>query len=77
MAMNGTALGDAIVAAMKVANPAITGTVEAELKTAFEAVGGAIVAYMVANTQVTVDATSSSNIKTNGTATTLPAGCIS
>lgn len=72
MAMSGTAMGDAVVAALKVANPAITGAIETEMKAAWEIIAGAIVTYIAANAQVNVTAPEAANIATSA-ATTISA----
>lgn len=60
MALNGNALGDAVVTALEGVDPSMTDDQKAQLTSAWHAIGTAIVAYVTANAQVSSSVTVSS-----------------
>ena len=58
MPLNGTALGDAVAAAIIATDPGMTDDQKAQLQSSWEAIGQAIVTYFVANTEVIVESVS-------------------
>lgn len=60
MALNGNALGDAVVTALEGVDGSMTDDQKAQLTTAWHAIGTAIVTYITANAQVASSVTVSS-----------------
>jgi hypothetical protein len=66
MSMSGTRLGDAIVTAFQSINPGMTTAQINQLKSAWEAVGTAIVDEITNHAQVAVNVTSVSGVTSGG-----------